>query len=127
MCKKIKSEFHVFNWFPGLQNLDVFFLENFLWSYFGNHFLAEIVPYSPLFFDFITVFHMVWKHQESWEIWLDGFWGNRHLKVQKIFCWKFFCVFLRCRYGFTDCFEILNFVFSNIICRGVWTCKMLTF
>ena len=29
--KKIKSEFHVFGWFPGLQNLDAF-LENVLWS-----------------------------------------------------------------------------------------------
>ena len=24
MWKKLKSEFHVFGWFPGLQNLDVF-------------------------------------------------------------------------------------------------------
>ena len=40
--KQLKSEFHVFGWFPDLQNLDVF-LENFLWSYFGNHFQAEIV------------------------------------------------------------------------------------
>ena len=29
--KKIKSEFHVFSWFPRLQNLDVF-LENLLQS-----------------------------------------------------------------------------------------------
>ena len=43
-AKKFKSEFHVFSWFPGLQNLDVF-LEKILWSYSGNHFLA--------------VFHMV--------------------------------------------------------------------
>ena len=31
------SEFHVFGWFPGLQNLDVF-LEKFLWSYLGRSF-----------------------------------------------------------------------------------------
>ena len=29
--KKIKSEFHIFGWFPRLQNLDVV-LESFLWS-----------------------------------------------------------------------------------------------
>ena len=42
-AKKIKSEFHVSSWLPGLQNLNVF-LENLLWSYFGNHFQAEIGP-----------------------------------------------------------------------------------
>ena len=35
--------------------------------------------------------------------------------------------FLSCHYGFANCFEILNFVFSNIITRGVSTCKILTF
>ena len=39
---------------------------------------------------------------------------------------KFFFVFLSCHYGFTNCFEILNLVFSNIISRGVSTCKILT-
>ena len=49
------------------------FFENFLWSYFGNHFQAKIVLQSTLLFDSLTVFHMVWKNQESLEIWLDGF------------------------------------------------------
>ena len=44
-----------------------FFLENFLWSQFGNHFQVEITPQSPLFFYFLTVFHVVWKNQESCE------------------------------------------------------------
>ena len=35
MQKKIKSEFHVFGWFPGFQNLDAF-LNNIVWSYFEN-------------------------------------------------------------------------------------------
>ena len=43
------------------------------------------------------------------------------------FCKKYFFAFLSCHYGFTYCFEILNFVFSNIIPRGVSTCKILTF
>ena len=34
-AKKIKSEFHVFGWFPGFQNLDAF-LNNIVWSYFEN-------------------------------------------------------------------------------------------
>ena len=33
--QKLKSEFHVFGWFPDLQYLDVF-LETFLRSYFGS-------------------------------------------------------------------------------------------
>ena len=41
--KKFNFEFHFFGWFPGLQNLD-FCFEKFLWSYFGNHFQAEIAP-----------------------------------------------------------------------------------
>ena len=31
------------------------------------------------------------------------------------------------RYGFMNCIEILDFVFSNIITRGVSTCEILTF
>ena len=34
-AKKFKSEFHVFGWFSGFQNLDAF-LNNILWSYFEN-------------------------------------------------------------------------------------------
>ena len=31
----------------------------------------------------------------------------------------YFFAFLSCHNGLTNCFEILNFVFSNIILRGV--------
>ena len=34
-AKKFKSEFHVFGWFSGFQNLGAF-LNNILWSYFEN-------------------------------------------------------------------------------------------
>ena len=123
-AKKLKSELCAFTWFPGLQNMDVF-LENFLWSYFRNHFQVEIVPWSLLVFDFLTVFHMVWESQESWEIWLDGFWGKNAKKFLLTFF--FFFSFLSCHYGFANYFEILIFVFSNNITRGVSTCKILLF
>ena len=48
-------------------------------------------------------------------------------KCQKFLLNYFFFAFLSCHYGFTNCFEILNFVFSNIIPRGVSTCKILIF
>ena len=124
MCKKIQV------WISCLQLASRppkcgCFLENILGSYFGNHFQAEIVPYSPLFFYFQTVFHMVWENQESWVL---GFFWVIGIQKCKIFSSdKFFFVFLSCHYGFMNCFEILNFVFSNIISGGVWTCKILTF
>ena len=68
---------------------------------------------------------MVWKNQESWEPWLAEFLGNRHSKVQKILP-KIFALFLSSHYGFSNCFEILNFVFSNIIPTGVQPVKILT-
>ena len=36
---------------------------------------------------------MVWKNQESWELWLDGLWGNRHSKMQKNSANIFFGIF----------------------------------
>ena len=56
-AKKIKSQFHVFGWFQGFQNLITFF-ENLLQSKFSNYFQAEIIPWSPMFLDFLTAFHM---------------------------------------------------------------------
>ena len=52
------------------------------------------------------------------ELWLDRFWGNRHSKIKKnsansLFLLLFFFAFLSCYYGFTNCFEKLNFVSSN--------------
>ena len=48
-------------------------------------------------------------------------------KCQKFLPVFFFFSLLSCYYGFTNCSEILNFVFSNIIPRQVLTCKILTF
>ena len=53
--------------------------------------------------------------------------GNRHLKMPKIPAENFFFTFLNCHHGFTNCLEILNFVFSNIIPRKIATCKIPTF
>ena len=89
------------------QNLDVF-LENLLCSRFWNHFQAEIISKNPLFLDVLIVFHMV-----------------RAFKKGKKFLLAIFFVFLSC-HRFT-CYEILNFVFSYIIPRGVSTCKILPF
>ena len=56
---------------------------NLLWRKFWNHFQAEIIPRGPMFLDFLTVFYMIWKNQESCESWLVGFWVSRHSKMQK--------------------------------------------
>ena len=56
-AKKIKSQFHVSGWFQGFQNLIC--LENLLKSKYSNYFQAEIIPWSPMFLDFLTAFHMV--------------------------------------------------------------------
>ena len=60
--------------------------------------------------DFLVVFHMIWKNNESGEPRLVGFWVNRHSKMQRISAKKFF-VFLRCHYEFTNYFDILNLFF----------------
>ena len=99
---------------------------NLLWNKFWNHFQAEIIPRCPMFLDFLTVFHVVWKSQENCRSWLVGFWVSRHSKMPKISVNNFF-QFLSSHYGFTNNFEILNFVFSNITPRGVLTCKILAF
>ena len=88
--------------------MDVF-LENLLQNKFWNHFHAEIIPWSPMFLDFLTTFHMVWKNQQSFESWLVWLWVSRHLKTPKIKPTIF--LFLSCHYGFTNYFEILNFLF----------------
>ena len=83
-----------------------FFMELFWKSFSGRN--SSLKPSVSLF---LTVFYMVWKNQESWEIGLDGFWSNRHSKTQNIFCWQILFAVLSCHYGFRNCFEILNFVF----------------
>ena len=63
-----------------------------------------------MFSDFLTVFHMVWKNQESGESWLIGFWASRCSKLPKILVNTFF-PFLSFPHGFSNYFETLNFVF----------------
>ena len=43
-----------------------------------------------------------------------------------LFIYLFFALWSS-HYGFTDYFEILNFVFCNVIPTGILTCKILTF
>ena len=52
---------------------------------------------------------MVWKNQQSIESWLAWLWVSRYLKTPKIKPTIF--LFLSCHYGFTNYFEILNFLF----------------
>ena len=47
---------------------------------------------------------------------------NRNSKMPEISAMNFFCVFLSCHYGYTNYFEILNFLFSKTILGGVPTC-----
>ena len=123
--KKFKFKFHVFGWFPGLQTLHVFF-GKFRAEQVSKSFLGRIIPWNLLFFDFLIVFHLVMKSRKSRELWLDEFWGNRHLKMPKISA-EFF-LSLSCHYRFTNCLdEILDFAFSNIIPRRVSSSKILTF
>ena len=100
---------------------------NWLCSKFWNHFQAKIIPWNPMFWDFLKVFHIIWKNQESCRSWLVEFWVSRHSEMSNISVNIYFCAFLSCHYGFTNYFEILNSVFFNIIPRGVARCKILTF
>ena len=84
----LKSEFHVFSWFPCLQNLAIF------WNTYCRASL-ETLSLENLLAIFLSFF--------------------------------FFFAFLSCHFGLMNCFEILNFVFSNVIPGGVSICKILTF
>ena len=113
MFKEIKTEFRVLSPFPGLQNLYVF-LESFCGT------ILEIICSQKQFLRapyFLFSNSLPYGLEESRVERLE-FLSNRHAKVQKSFCWEFF-VFLRCHYGFTNCFEKLDFVFPNIIPRGI--------
>ena len=79
---------------------------NLLWIKFWSHFQAEIIPWSPMFLDFLTVFHMVRTNQESCESWLVGFWVRKHSNTQKISVKNFLSIFELLIY----CFESLFFV-----------------
>ena len=100
---------------------------NLLCSRFWNHSQAEISPWSPMFLNFLKVFHMLWKNQESYESWLIVFWVSMRSKIQKISTNNFF-LFLSNHYGFTNYFKIIVFAFFSIIPKVVSTCcKILLF
>ena len=105
-------------WFPGLQSLDVFgklTAELLLKSLSGRNKSLEVPPF---FFSNGLPYDL----EESKDLRTL----IRHSKVRKISVKLFFFAFLSCHYGFTTCFKILNFVFSNIPSE-VSTCKILTF
>ena len=110
--KNFKYKFHVFGWFPSLQNLHVF-LGKFTAEPVLKSFLGRDNSLKLPFLDFVIVFHFFLKNQESWVLWWDGFCSNRHSKKQKSSAGVFFLTFLSCHYWFMNCFEILNFVFFN--------------
>ena len=85
----LKSEFHVFSWFPCLQNLAIF------WKTYCRASL-ETLSLENLLAIFLSFFF-------------------------------FFFAILSCHFGLMNCFEILNFFFSNVIPGGVSICKILTF
>ena len=89
-------------------------LWNLLRSEFWNHLLAEKIAWSSIFLDFSTVFHFVWKNQESCESWLVGFLVSRCSKRRKIWVNKLFFAFLSRHYGITNYCEILNFLILNL-------------
>ena len=66
------------------------FIVELVWkSFLGRNNSLE----SPVFSYFLTVFHMVWKNQESCESWLVGFWVSRYSKTGKISTIFFFFFF----------------------------------
>ena len=80
MCKKIKY--------------GCFFEKKFV-ELFWKSFSGRKSSLEPSFFEFLTGFHMVWKNQESWEIWWNAFWGNRYsiwcgmTQKWKTNCWRY--------------------------------------
>ena len=114
------SELYVFGWFPGVQNLDVFFgkftVEQVLKLFSGRN--NSLKP--PVFGSCDSLPYDPEKSKELRALisWLSVY---KHSKIQKISAKKFFCVFLRCYYGFTNYFDISIFLFSNIP-GGVPTC-----
>ena len=63
-----------------------------IWMFFFWKFTAEQVlklfwdrknSLKPPVFDFPIGFHMACKNQESWDLWLVGFWVNRNSKMKK--------------------------------------------
>ena len=63
--KKYKSKFHVFGWFPGLQNVHVFFFGKFTREQVLKLFLGRYNSLKPPVFGFWDRLFLVSKNQES--------------------------------------------------------------
>ena len=74
--------------------------------------------------DLLIVLHMVCKNQENWESSLVGLLVTSHSEMPNISSNNFFFAFLSCHDRFTNYFEILTFLFSNIIAVAVLTWKI---
>ena len=101
-----------------------------IWMFFFGKFTVEQVLKSfsgrnnslkpPVFWSCDSLPYDLEKSKELRALisWLSVY---KHSKIQKISAKNFFCVFLRCYYGFTNYFDISIFLFS-IIPGGVPTC-----
>ena len=124
-CKK-RSKFNVFGWFPGHQNLHVFFLKIYCRESFEIIFRQKYFP-KVSFLDFVLVIHLVLKNQESWELHSDGFWVNRNSNMQKLSANIFLLPFWAAIMDLLTALRYQILCFSNIIPGGVSTGKILTF
>ena len=98
-----------------------------VWKSFSGRNNSLQPPTIFWFSSYLIVVYMVWKNQ-SRELGTLIRWvlESQTSKMQKNLLAMFFFVLSR-HYGFMDCFQIKNFVFSHIIPIGVSTCKKLTF
>ena len=98
-----------------------------VWKSFSGRNNSLQSPTVFWFSSYLIVVYMVWKNQ-SRELrtlirWVLG--SQTFKNAKKSACNVFFV--LSRHYGFMNCFQIKNFVFSHIIPSGVSTCKKLTF
>ena len=113
----------------------VHFQASKIWIFFGK-FTAELVLKSasgqnnfleaPVF-EFSNSLPYDLEESRVQRAFIGWVQGYQTFKNVKNFSQKFLFAFLSYHYEFTNCFQVLNFVFSNIIPRGVLTCKILTF
>ena len=79
---------------------------------------------SSLFLDFLKIFYLFWKYQQSREPWLVGFWVSRCWKMQNTSANKVFLYIFEPPLWIYNIPWILNFLLS-VITRVVSTCRIL--
>ena len=102
-----------------------YFLEKFIVELVWKSFSGRNNSLEPPVFLFCSSRFYGLEESRWLRAWLNGFWDNKHSKLQRISASNSFFAFLSHHYGFTNYFEIQNF-FSNIIPRRVSTCKILS-